>query len=108
MAAKKDASTNSTGLFTLVTLLSFSLIGSVAWMATNQVVELSMKLPDYKDNLITKIRSVRHQAGGNVLEPWLYGSSTGVSSFGVILAAIFWTWLWGPIGLVLAMPLTVC
>ena len=44
----------------------------------------------------------------NVLEPWLYGSSAGVSSFGVIVAAIFWTWLWGPIGLVLAVPLTVC
>ncbi len=44
----------------------------------------------------------------NVLEPWLYGSSIGVSSLGVIIAAIFWTWLWGPIGLVLAMPLTVC
>lgn len=44
----------------------------------------------------------------NVLEPWLYGSSIGVSSLGVILAAIFWTWLWGPVGLVLAMPLTVC
>ncbi len=44
----------------------------------------------------------------NVAEPMLYGSSIGVSSFGVILAAIFWTWLWGPIGLVLAMPMTVC
>jgi predicted PurR-regulated permease PerM len=44
----------------------------------------------------------------NVAEPWLYGSSVGVSSVGVIVAAIFWTWLWGPIGLVLAMPMTVC
>lgn len=44
----------------------------------------------------------------NVAEPLLYGSSTGVSGIGVIIAAIFWTWLWGPIGLVLAMPLTVC
>ncbi|MCA9265983.1 MAG: AI-2E family transporter [Planctomycetales bacterium] len=44
----------------------------------------------------------------NVLEPWLYGASMGVSSIGVIVAAIFWTWMWGPIGLVLAMPITVC
>ncbi|MEZ6071299.1 MAG: AI-2E family transporter [Pirellulales bacterium] len=44
----------------------------------------------------------------NVLEPWLYSSTSGVSSFGVIVAAMFWTWLWGPVGLVLAMPLTVC
>jgi predicted PurR-regulated permease PerM len=44
----------------------------------------------------------------NVAEPLLYGSSIGVSTVGVIIAAIFWTWLWGPIGLVLAMPMTVC
>ncbi|NLS94728.1 MAG: AI-2E family transporter [Planctomycetaceae bacterium] len=44
----------------------------------------------------------------NVLEPLLYGSSVGVSSLGIVIAAIFWTWLWGPVGLVLAVPLTVC
>lgn len=44
----------------------------------------------------------------NVAEPWLYGDSVGVSTVGVIMSAIFWTWLWGPVGLVLAMPLTVC
>ena len=44
----------------------------------------------------------------NVVEPWLYGSSTGVSSIALIVAAVFWTWLWGPIGLLLATPLTVC
>jgi predicted PurR-regulated permease PerM len=44
----------------------------------------------------------------NVAEPLLYGSSIGVSGMGVIVAAIFWTWLWGAIGLVMAMPLTVC
>jgi predicted PurR-regulated permease PerM len=42
------------------------------------------------------------------LEPWLYGNSTGLSSLGVVLAIIFWTWVWGPIGLVLAVPVTVC
>ncbi len=44
----------------------------------------------------------------NVVEPWLYGSSTGVSPIAVIVAAVFWGWLWGPIGLLLATPLTVC
>jgi len=44
----------------------------------------------------------------NALEPWLYGSRTGVSPIALIIAAVFWTWLWGPIGLVLAIPLTVC
>jgi len=44
----------------------------------------------------------------NVLEPRLYGSSVGVSSFALIVAAVFWTWLWGTAGLFLATPLTVC
>jgi len=44
----------------------------------------------------------------NVVEPWLYGSSTGVSSIALIVAAVVWTWLWGPVGLVLSTPLTVC
>jgi predicted PurR-regulated permease PerM len=44
----------------------------------------------------------------NVLEPWLYGSSTGLSPVAIIVAAVFWTTLWGPIGLLLATPLTVC
>ncbi len=44
----------------------------------------------------------------NVLEPLLYGSSTGMSTLAVLVSAVFWTWLWGPIGLVMATPLTVC
>lgn len=44
----------------------------------------------------------------NVVEPWLYGSRTGLSPLAVIVAAIFWTWLWGPLGLLLSTPLTVC
>lgn len=44
----------------------------------------------------------------NVMEPWLYGASTGVSPIALILAAVCWTWLWGPVGLVLATPMTVC
>jgi len=44
----------------------------------------------------------------NVIEPWLYGSSTGVSPVALIFAAVCWTWLWGPVGLVLATPMTVC
>ena len=44
----------------------------------------------------------------NVVEPWLYGASTGLSPIAVIAAAVFWTWLWGPIGLLLSTPLTVC
>ncbi|WP_250474363.1 AI-2E family transporter [Caballeronia sp. GAFFF1] len=45
---------------------------------------------------------------GQVVEPLLYGHSTGLSPFAVIVAAIFWSWIWGPIGLVLSTPLTLC
>jgi len=45
---------------------------------------------------------------GHVIEPLAYGRSTGHSPVAIVVAATFWTWLWGPIGLVLAMPLTVC
>ena len=41
----------------------------------------------------------------NVVEPWLYGRSAGLSPIAIILAALFWTWLWGPVGLLLATPL---
>lgn len=44
----------------------------------------------------------------NVVEPLLYGASTGISPIAVIVAAVFWTWLWGATGLLLATPLTVC
>ncbi len=44
----------------------------------------------------------------NFLEPMLYGASTGISAMAILLAAIFWTAIWGPIGLVLCTPLTVC
>lgn len=43
----------------------------------------------------------------NVVEPLLFGHSTGISPLALLLAAAFWTWLWGPIGLVLSTPLTV-
>jgi hypothetical protein len=44
----------------------------------------------------------------NVLEPWLYGAHTGLSPVAIMVATIFWTWLWGGVGLLLATPLTVC
>lgn len=44
----------------------------------------------------------------NILEPMLYGTSTGLSAISLIAAATFWTALWGPVGLILSTPLTVC
>jgi predicted PurR-regulated permease PerM len=43
-----------------------------------------------------------------VLEPWLYANRTGISPVALLLAAAFWTWLWGAVGLLLAIPMTVC
>lgn len=45
---------------------------------------------------------------GQVIEPMLYGHSTGISPFSVVVAAIFWSWIWGPVGLILSTPLTLC
>jgi predicted PurR-regulated permease PerM len=45
---------------------------------------------------------------GQAVEPLIYGHSTGLSPIAVIIAAIFWTWLWGPIGLIISTPLTLC
>jgi hypothetical protein len=44
----------------------------------------------------------------NFVEPFLYGEQTGLSSVAILVSAVFWTTLWGPIGLVLSTPLTVC
>jgi len=45
---------------------------------------------------------------GNFVEPWLYGIHVGISSLALLVAAVFWVVLWGPAGLILSTPLTVC
>ncbi len=45
---------------------------------------------------------------GQVIEPMVYGHATGLSPFSVVVAAIFWSWVWGPVGLILSTPLTLC
>lgn len=45
---------------------------------------------------------------GQIVEPLVYGHHTGISPIAVVVSATFWTWLWGPVGLVLSTPLTVC
>ena len=47
-------------------------------------------------------------AANSFLEPVIYGKTTGVSALGLLVAAMFWTWLWGMLGLLLSTPLTVC
>jgi predicted PurR-regulated permease PerM/methylmalonyl-CoA mutase cobalamin-binding subunit len=80
------------------------------WIAASFPVFLSLAVsPGWSVPLMTLgLFVVIELISNNVVEPWLYGSSTGLSPVAVIVAAAFWTWLWGPIGLLLATPLTVC
>jgi predicted PurR-regulated permease PerM len=80
------------------------------WIAAVMPIALAMAIsPGWLVPLLTVgLFIVLELISNNVLEPWLYGKNTGVSTVAVLLAAIFWMWLWGPIGLLLATPLTVC
>lgn len=80
------------------------------WIAASFPILLSLAIsPDWLTPLYTLgLFIVIELISNNVIEPWLYGSSTGVSPIALIVAALFWTFLWGPVGLVLATPLTVC
>lgn len=80
------------------------------WLAAVMPVALSMAISTgWAATILTALLFlVLELFNNNLLEPWLYGKNTGVSPVAVMLAALFWTWLWGPVGLLLATPLTVC
>jgi len=80
------------------------------WIAAFFPVVLSIAVsPDWMMPLLTiGLFVVLELLSNNVMEPWLYGASTGVAPVALIIAAVFWTWMWGPVGLVLATPITVC
>lgn len=80
------------------------------WLAAAMPIALSFAVfDDWTYPLMTAAMFVVFELISNtVLEPWLYGSGTGVSSLALLVAAAFWTWLWGAVGLFLAVPLTVC
>ena len=61
-----------------------------------------------KPLLVLGLFVITELAVSNLVEPMLYGAHTGISSLAIVMAAIFWTAIWGPIGLVLSTPLTVC
>ena len=73
--------------------VGYSLLTSLHWTEPIYVIVLIVVLELLSNNL---------------MEPWLYGRGVGLSSVAVILGAVFWGWLWGPVGLVLATPLTAC
>jgi predicted PurR-regulated permease PerM len=58
--------------------------------------------------LIGMVFTVLELVNYMIMEPLLYGRSAGVSPVAILVSVAFWTWLWGPIGLLLATPLTVC
>jgi predicted PurR-regulated permease PerM len=81
-----------------------------AWIAAAPAIGLSLAI---STGWLPPILTLALFAGldlfiGNVMEPWLYGKHTGISPVAVLVAAVFWTWLWGAVGLLLATPLTVC
>ena len=80
------------------------------WIAAAFPILLSLAVsPTWLPPLLTiGLFIVLELVSNNVLEPWLYGTSTGVSPVALIVAAVFWTWMWGTVGLVLATPFTVC
>lgn len=80
------------------------------WISATFPLALSLAVaPSWNAPLLTLgLFVVVELISNNVVEPWLYGSSTGLSPMAIIVAAIFWAWLWGTVGLLLATPITVC
>jgi predicted PurR-regulated permease PerM len=80
------------------------------WMAAAIPLALSFAVFDdwTRPLAVFGLFAVLEMFDWSVLEPWLYGTHTGVSPVALLLAAGFWTWLWGFAGLFLAVPMTVC
>ncbi len=93
----------------LSTLLRFvPYIG--VWIAAAFPITLALAVfPGWKTALFAFVLfGALELVTGNALEPWLYGAHTGISSLAILVAAVFWTTLWGPAGLILSTPLTLC
>lgn len=93
----------------LATLLRFiPFIGP--WIAAVFPVALAVAVdPGWTMLLYTlALFAVMELISNNIIEVMLYGASTGISNLALLVAAVFWTWVWGPAGLVLSTPLTVC
>lgn len=81
-----------------------SLISTVLPSALAAAVEPGWSMVAWTAGLFVLVEGLT----GQVVEPFVYGNSTGISPFSVVVAAIFWSWLWGPVGLILSTPLTLC
>jgi hypothetical protein len=81
------------------------------WIGAIFPIVLSFVVPEgayaLRPFLTISLFVVTELTAANIAEPLLFGASTGVSSLAILVAAVFWTWLWGGIGLLLSTPLTV-
>jgi predicted PurR-regulated permease PerM/methanogenic corrinoid protein MtbC1 len=80
------------------------------WIAASLPIMISLAVfPGWEKPLLTLgLFLLIELISNNVVEPLVYGSETGISTIGILVSAVFWTWLWGPVGLLMATPLTVC
>src|SRR5207249_3253842 len=80
------------------------------WLSLLMPLTISVAVADtwWQPVLLVIVFATIELVTANVIEPLLFSHSTGISSIALLVAAAFWTWLWGPIGLVLSTPLTVC
>ena len=80
------------------------------WIAAALPVTLALAIfPGWKHAVLAfMVFAVLELITANILEPWIYGSHTGISSLAILVAAVFWTMLWGVAGLILSTPLTLC
>lgn len=80
------------------------------WIAGLTAVVLAAAVdPGWSLALMTfSVFALVETVAGQIVEPQLYGHTTGLSPLSVVIAALFWSWLWGPLGLVLSTPLTLC
>ncbi len=80
------------------------------WIATAFPMAIAVALfPGWKHAALTfALFAVLELTTANLIEPWLYGTHTGISPLAILVAAIFWATLWGPVGLILSTPLTLC
>ena len=81
-----------------------SLLSAVLPMALAAAVEPGWSMVLWTAGLYLVVEGLT----GQVIEPMVYGHATGLSPFSVVVAAIFWSWVWGPVGLILSTPLTLC
>jgi predicted PurR-regulated permease PerM len=80
------------------------------WLSLLLPLTISVAIADTwtQPLLMVAIFTALELATANIVEPLLFSHSTGISQIALLVAAAFWTWLWGPLGLVLSTPLSVC